>query len=97
MHGLDLHSMLDMELRRPMRCCTTHGSQHLREHNIICAFLFFFIALALINSIQNDPLQGLSAFLSIVMDQLLLAQNTTMQAGFSHCKQVINIRIAHGC
>ena len=58
---------------RPIQWCLTCGFQHLKGSKVICASLFFFIALAAINGILNSTPQSLSALL--IMNWHLLVQN----------------------
>lgn len=62
-------------LRCGIWCYTTQDSQHLMRHKVIYTVLPFCIFLALINSILNDVLQSLSAFITGVLMYLILVQN----------------------
>lgn len=67
--------------QRPVRCCTTRGSQHLRGRKIICAVLSFFIGSALRNDISDDTLQNLNVFLTGII------ANQHLRPGAKHLAQ----------
>lgn len=70
--------------RRPVQRCTTWGSQHLQVYKIVYTILCFFVLcssmyyVALTNSILNEVLQNRNAFLTgIVTEQHLLEQTAS--------------------
>lgn len=65
-HGQDLQGVLDHG-QRPIRCCTTWGSQHLKGCMIIYTILLFFLVRSQKTSILRDALQNLSTFPTRVM------------------------------